>query len=66
MKKTEFLTEIRGMTTEDLRTKVRELKEELFKLRFRKASGQFETPHRIKEVKRDIARVSSVLGEKQA
>lgn len=66
MKKTEFLTEIRGMSTEDLQVRVRELKEELFKLRFRKASGQFETPHRIIEVKKDIARVSTILSEKEA
>lgn len=66
MKKTEYINEIRGMTLEDLQQKIVEMKEELFKLRFRKAGGQLETTHRVKEVRKDISRVKTILKEKGA
>ena len=58
--------EIREMTSEELNAKLKELKEELFNLRFQHAINQLENPHRIVEVKRDIARVMTVLREKNA
>jgi large subunit ribosomal protein L29 len=66
MKSTEFLTEIRGMSLADIKEKQRLLFEELMKLRFRKAAGQLDQSHRIKEVRQSIARVATVLGEKTA
>ena len=57
-------TEIRELSTEQLEAKLKELKEELFNLRFQLAINQLENPHRITAVKRDIARVMTVLNEK--
>ena len=59
-------TELRAMTVEQLNTKLTELKKELFNLRFQHAVNQLENPHKMTEVKRDIARVMTVLNEKNA
>ena len=59
-------TELRDMTTEQLNTKLGELKEELFNLRFQLAVNQLDNPHKITDVKHDIARVMTVLHEKNA
>ena len=58
-------TEIRELSAEQLEAKLKELKEELFNLRFQLAINQLENPHRITAVKRDIARVMTVLNEKK-
>ena len=58
--------EIRQMTVEELNAKLKELKSELFNLRFQHAVNQLENPHKMTEVKRDIARVMTVLNEKNA
>ena len=58
--------ELREMTIEDLNKKLGELKEELFNLRFQLAINQLDKPHQITEVKHDIARVMTVLREKNA
>ena len=58
--------EIREMTAEELSAKLVELKKELFNLRFQHAVNQLENPHKITEVKREIARVMTVLSEKNA
>ena len=55
--------ELRGMSAADLNKKLAELKEELFNLRFQHAINQLENPGRIEAVKRDIARVLTVLAE---
>ncbi len=57
--------EIRELTDEELQQKTRELKEELFNLRFQMATGQLENVMRIKEVRRSIARVKTVLRERE-
>lgn len=57
--------ELRGMSAADLNKKLAELKEELFNLRFQHAINQLENPGRIEAVKKDIARVMTVLAEKQ-
>ena len=59
-------SEIRNMTTEQLETKLKELKDELFRLRFQNAIRQLDNPHKISDVKKDIARVMTVLQEKNA
>ena len=56
----------RNMTAAELETKLQELKKELFNLRFQHAVNQLENPHQIAEVKHDIARVMTVLNEKNA
>ncbi|MBQ8397950.1 MAG: 50S ribosomal protein L29 [Clostridia bacterium] len=58
--------EIREMSPEELNAKLKELKTELFNLRFQHAINQLDNPHKIVDVKRDIARVMTVLHEKNA
>ena len=59
-------SEIRSMTSEELEKKLKELKNELFNLRFQHAINQLDNPHKIGEVKKDIARVMTILQEKNA
>ena len=59
-------TELAKMTSAELTSKLKELKSELFNLRFQNAINQLENPHKITEVKHDIARVMTVLREKNA
>ena len=56
-------TEIRAMSAEELQKKLTDLKDELFHLRFQLAINQLDNPHKITEVKRDIARVLTVMNE---
>ena len=58
--------EIREMTPDELSAKLKELKSELFNLRFQQAIGQLSNPMRLGECKRDIARVKTVLTERLA
>ena len=58
--------EIRKMSAEELDAKLKELKSELFNLRFQHAINQLENPHKIADVKKDIARVMTILREKNA
>ena len=58
--------DIREMTAEELNAKLKELKSELFNLRFQHAINQLDNPHKITDVKRDIARVMTVLRQKNA
>lgn len=57
--------EIVNLSDEELNTKLNELKTELFNLRFRHASGQLENPMSINLVKKDIARVNTVIRARQ-
>ena len=66
MKATKFNEELRKMSAEELDAKLKELKEELFTLRFQHAINQLDNPQRIVEVKRNIARVMTILSEKNA
>ena len=56
-------SELREFSVEELAVKLKDLKEELFNLRFQLAVNQLENPTRIKAVKKDIARVSTVMRE---
>ena len=53
--------ELRKMSNEELEQKLKDLKSELFNLRFQNAINQLENPMRIKAVKKDIARVQTVI-----
>ena len=55
--------ELRELTEEELTDKLREAKEELFNLRFQSATGQLESHGRLRAVRRDIARIYTVLRE---
>jgi len=58
------ITEVRELNEQELEEKAKSLKEELFNLRFQEATGQLENVMRIKEVRRGIARVKTVLRER--
>ena len=58
--------ELRTMSAEALEAKLKELKAELFNLRFQHAINQLDNPHKIADVKKDIARVMTVLRQKEA
>jgi large subunit ribosomal protein L29 len=58
-------SELDEMTNADLETKLREAKEELFNLRFQSATGQLESHGRLRTVKRDIARIYTVVRERE-
>lgn len=58
-------SDLRELTGEELQTKLTELKEELFNLRFQLAVNQLENSNRIGAVKKDIARVSTVLRQRE-
>ena len=57
--------ELRGLSRKELDTKVTELKEELFTLRFQAATGQLESHGRLRAVRKDIARIYTVLQERE-
>ena len=59
-------TELNKMTSAELTSKLKELKSELFKLRFQNEINQLDNPHKIADVKKDIARVKTILNEKNA
>ena len=58
-------SEIRKMSDEDINKKITETKAELWNLRFSSASGSLEKPHRIKELRHDVARMKTVLNERK-
>jgi large subunit ribosomal protein L29 len=55
------IAEVRGMTPDQLSDELLKLKKEQFNLRFQAATGQIEKTHRVDEVRKDIARIKTVL-----
>lgn len=60
------IDEIRGLTPDQLAETLLNLKKEQFNLRFQAATGQVEKTHRVNEIRKDIARIKTVLRTKQA
>ncbi len=60
------IDEVRSKSDDELRDQIRDLKKEAFNLRFQKASGQLENTARQRQVRRDIARAKTVLGERSS
>ena len=58
-------TEIRELSAAELDTKLADLKEELFNLRFQMATGQCENPMKIREIKKSIARIKTIQRERE-
>ena len=58
--------QVREMSVEDLKGKEKELQEQLFRLRFQKSVGQLDNPLKMRDTRRDIARVKTVLRQKNA
>ena len=59
------LKELKNNSSQDLNTKLNDLKGELFNLRFQLATGQLENPMRIREVKKSIAQIKTILREEE-
>ena len=64
--KNSIVKDLRAMNVEQLNAKLKELKEELFTLRFQHAINQLENPQKMVEVKKNIARVMTILSETHA
>ena len=58
--------ELRDLAADELGVKERELTDQLFRMRIQKAMGQLEVPEKIRTVRRDLARVKTVLRQKRA
>ena len=58
--------ELRGKTPDELREQLVSLKKEAFNLRFQSATNQFENTARVRQVRREVARVSTILNQKAA
>jgi large subunit ribosomal protein L29 len=56
--------ELRALGADELNAKVRDLSDQLFRLRIQKSMGQLEAPAKVKSVRRDLARVKTVLQQK--
>lgn len=65
MKRRDILVKYRDMTSNELDSALNDLKSELFNLRFQLATGQLENPLKLKSVKKDIARVNTILRERE-
>ena len=59
------VNEIRNLTTEEIVTKIKESKEELFNLRFQQATGNLDKPSKIKDLRHTVARLKTVLRERE-
>jgi large subunit ribosomal protein L29 len=57
--------EIRDLGVDELRTKEKDLDDQLFRLRIQKSMGQLEAPAKVREVRRDLAKIKTILREKQ-
>jgi large subunit ribosomal protein L29 len=58
------IADVRDLSLDDLNAKIAELKEEQFRLRFRSATESIENPMRFREIRRDIARINTILRER--
>ncbi len=56
-------SEIRDMNLDEMQSRISDLREELFNLRFQHEIGQLENPQRIKQTKKDIARIETIIKE---
>lgn len=59
-------SDVRSKTADELKDQLVDLKKEQFNLRFQRATQQLEKPARVKQVRRDIARIKTILGQKNA
>jgi large subunit ribosomal protein L29 len=59
------VTEVRDLAVDDLRQREKDMDDQLFRLRIQKSMGQLEAAHKLKALRRDLARVKTVLREKE-
>ena len=60
------VTEVRELDVDELRQREKDMDDQLFRLRIQKSMGQLEAAHKLKALRRDLARVKTVLREKEA
>ena len=60
------VAEIRELTVDELRGREKDLDDQLFRLRIQKSMGQLEAPAKVRDVRKDLARIKTILGEKSA
>jgi large subunit ribosomal protein L29 len=60
------VTEVRDLGVDELRQREKEMDDQLFRLRIQKSMGQLEAAHKLKALRRDLARVKTVLREKES
>jgi len=60
------INDLRGLSADQLQEQLLSLKKEQFNLRFQKATGQFEKTHRVNEIRKDIARIKTLLTAQKA
>jgi len=58
-------TELRELSNEELNTRKRELRQESFHLRLQQQSGQLERPSRLREIRREVARIETILSDRR-
>ena len=59
------MEELRKLSTEELNNKIKETKEELFNLRFQQATGNLEKPVRLRELRKQVAKMKTIIGERE-
>ena len=64
MKASDQLTELRGQTADDLKQRVKDLEEQTFRMRMQKAMGQTESANKMRPLRREMARIQTILREK--
>jgi large subunit ribosomal protein L29 len=57
--------EVRELTVDELRARVKDLDDQIFRLRIQKSMGQLEAPGKVRDVRRDLARIKTILREKE-
>jgi large subunit ribosomal protein L29 len=60
------VAEIRELTVDDLRAREKDLDDQLFRLRIQKSMGQLEAPAKLRDIRKDLARIKTILKEKSA
>ena len=65
MKVNETLKELRALSDEELATKIKESKKELFDLRLKQSTGSLEKPSKLKELRKNVARMNTILTERK-
>ena len=59
------VAEVRELTVDELRARVKDLDDQIFRLRIQKSMGQLEAPGKVRDVRRDLARIKTILRERE-
>jgi large subunit ribosomal protein L29 len=59
------VTEMRELSVDELQTREKDLDDQIFRLRIQKSMGQLEAPARVRELRKDLAKIKTILSEKQ-